>query len=271
MAGCLPSYLPVVVAAVRAMCQQQFNLAAIQATTNPVTPLIIINGPIAQQIGVNSGYNCLGQGWRANATIGRAIRLILINVGGATPGIADRATAGQPGKYTFCFAENEASNPWQPLHVERGFESTASTVTVLGASGTINIIDSSDDAGGLLMALAGSMTILGSNDYLFGGEPLLILCPEHAGVLAKAGLSKDEVKKRLFEATKVPLGRFPQNAIERIAHNRSDELAPIGSDTTVPLTKAPEDLVLVVAGGAGQHSVYVPTFGITRAVTVGIE
>jgi hypothetical protein len=121
MAGCLPQYLPVVMTAVSAMAEEAFNLYAVQATTHPCTPLILVNGPMAKELNINGRYNALGQGWRANATIGRAIRLILLNIGGGEPGVLDRATVGHPGKYSYCLAENEAENPWIPLHLEKGF------------------------------------------------------------------------------------------------------------------------------------------------------
>ena len=116
MAGCRPEYLPVLIAAVEAVAEQPFNIQGIQATTNSAAPWIIVNGPLAKTLNINSGLNCLGQGARANATLGRALRLILQNIGGALPGDMDRSTQGQPGKYSFCCAENEAESPWEPLH-----------------------------------------------------------------------------------------------------------------------------------------------------------
>jgi hypothetical protein len=135
MAGCDPAYLPVLIAACEAVAEPQFNLQGIQATTNPVAVWLVLNGPIARKLDVNAGLNCIGQGTWANATLGRAMRLVLQNIGGALPGDMDRATQGQPGKYTFCCAENEGESPWDPLHVERGFEREASTVALEGSIG----------------------------------------------------------------------------------------------------------------------------------------
>jgi hypothetical protein len=132
MAGCLPAYMPVLTTAIEAMLAPEFNLYGIQATTHPVAPLLILNGPLARQLDVNNSYNVYGPGWRANATIGRAIRLLLLNVGGGIPGKGDRSTQGSPAKFAFCIAENETRNPWLPLHVERGFDAGTSTVTVWG-------------------------------------------------------------------------------------------------------------------------------------------
>lgn len=267
MAGCKPEYLPVVLAAVEAVAEEDFNLAGIQATTNPATPMVIVNGPVAKALDINGGPNAMGPGWQANATIGRALRLILMNIGGGLPGSTDKSCQGQPGKYTFCLAENEAQNPWLPLHVERGFPAEASTVTVVGATGTSNMIIKCASAAELLPMLAGSMTGLGSNNYLLGGEPLVLLCPEHAAVLAREGLSKEAVKRYLFEHSQVPLGRFSPMNIGMMEAARRREFATWDADTLIPLAQRPEDIMIVVAGGASLHSTFIPTFGHTRAVT----
>ncbi len=182
LAGCDPEYLPLLIAATEAVAAPEFNLQGIQSTTNPVAVWLIVNGPIAQRLNVNSTFNCLGQGAWANATLGRALRLILQNVGGALPGEMDRATQGQPGKYSFCCAENEAGNPWEPLHVERGFARECSTVTVVGAEGTMNMNSHAKDAVELARVIAETMIHPPSNEYTHGGEPWLVLGPEHAEV-----------------------------------------------------------------------------------------
>jgi hypothetical protein len=267
MAGCRPEYLPVLLAAVEAVADQTFNLQGIQATTNSATPWIIINGPLAATLGVNSGLNCLGQGSRANATLGRALRLVLQNIGGALPGQMDRATHGQPGKYTFCCAENEAANPWTPLHVERGFNADDNVVTVVGAAGTLNMNSHSKDAADLLRAIALSLVYPTSNDYHFAGAPWVILSPEHAEVLQRGGLSKDDVKRGIWEQSKMEAGRFARKDYDRAKHTREKELGGFAPDTPVPISPTPEEIGIVVAGGPGTHSVYVPTFGQTRAVS----
>jgi hypothetical protein len=272
MAGCLPEYLPVVIAAVEGVVEPQFNLYAIQATTNPAAPLIVVDGPLAKELEINSACNALGQGRRANATIGRALRFVLLNVGGGKPGVLDRATAGQPGKYTFCIAENEEDSPWTPLRVERGFPAEASAVTVVGASGTLNILDMGSQAGEeVLTTIAGSMAHLGSNDYLLGGGPLILLSPEHAALVAGDGYGKQEVKSYLFDHTKIPLGRFAPGNRALIVKYRSTSLGSLNDDSLIPLADRPEDIVVVVVGGPGPHSVLVPTFGETKAVTKPIR
>jgi hypothetical protein len=267
MAGCEPEYLPVLTAAVDALGDPAFNLQGIQATTNPATPWVIVNGPIARDLGINAGINCLGQGTWANATIGRALRLILQNVGGARPGEMDRATHGQPGKFTFCCAENEAENPWEPLHVERGYARDASTVTVVGASGTLNMNSHAKEAEDLLRVMADTMAYPLSNDYYFGGEPWIILSPEHAEILKRDGFGKSEVKRRLWEQSRLAASRFAARDNARVRHIRRSELGEIASSTLVPVAPHPDGIGIVVAGGPGTHSVYIPTFGVTRAVT----
>ena len=267
MAGCYPEYLPVLIAAAEAVATPKFHLQAMQATTNPAAIWLIVNGPIARWLEVNSGAGCLGQGAWANATLGRALRLILQNIGGALPGEMDRATHGQPGKYSFCCAENETANPWEPLHVERGYGREASTVTVVGAEGTMNMNTHTKDAGELLRAIAETMQHPPSNEYTHGGEPWLILSPEHAEILKAAGLSKAEVKRRLWEGSKMPARRMTDKDILRVHDSRGKELGHITPDTLLPVSPRPEDIWIVVAGGPGTHSVYVPCFGNSRAVT----
>jgi hypothetical protein len=267
MAGCDPHSLPLLVAAVEALCDPAFNLQGIQATTNPVAPWIIVNGPVARELGVNGGVNCLGQGTRANATIGRAVRLILQNIGGALPGEMDRATQGQPGKFTFCCAENEDANPWEPLHVERGFARERSTVTVVGAAGTLNMNSHAKDADDLLRVIADTLAHPTSNDYYFGGEPWVILSPEHAEVLKLAGLTKTQVKHRLWEASRMAASRLAAKDFARVQHTRGAELGRMTAATLVPAAPDAGGIGIIVAGGPGTHSIYVPTFGQTRAVT----
>ena len=267
MAGCRSAYLPVLLAAVDAAADRRFNLQGVQATTNSAAPWIIVNGPLARTLGVNSGPNCLGQGNRANSTIGRALRLVLQNIGGALPGEMDRATHGQPGKHTFCCAENEAESPWEPLHVERGFDRDESTVTVVGAAGTLNLNSHAKDADDLVKVLADSIVYPTSNDYHFGGQPWLVISPEHADVLARAGLSKSDVKRTLWERSKMAAGRFAAKDYVRAQHTRGPDLGEIGPDTPIPISPTANEIGLIVAGGPGTHSVYVPTFGQTRAVT----
>jgi hypothetical protein len=267
MAGCVPEHFEVLVAAFRAMSEPRFNLYGIQATTNPVAPLLIISGPIVGRLGLNFGNNALGQGSAANATIGRAVRLTLVNVGGAVPGYGDKATLGQPAKYTFCIAENEAASPWGSFRSERGFDASTSTVTVHGAVCTINCLDMwSKSAEGVLTSLTHTLTYVGSNDFYFRGEPLIILSPEHAAILAGGGYDVAKIREWLYRRARIPLLDFPVEAREYLLRLRAQ-----WADDVVPVTDRPEDIIVMVSGGVGPHSMILPSFGDTRSVTVPIE
>jgi hypothetical protein len=272
LAGAGPEHLPLVIAAVRAVADPRFNLDAIQATTHPCTPLVIVNGPVARRLGVSGGPNAMGQGHRVNAVVGRALRLTLQNVGGARPGHGDRATLGHPGKFTYCLAENEAESPWEPLHVERGFAASTSCVTVCGAEAPHNVNDhGSTSAEAMLSALAGTAATTGNNNIYLGGEPLIVLGPEHAQTIAGSGWSKQDLKRAFFERARVRLGAFSQENLARFATIDPARFRDRSPDDTVSVAVTPDDVMVVVAGGPGKHSAIVPTFGATRAVTVPVE
>ena len=259
MAGCKPEYLPVVITAVEALADPAFNLDSVQATTHPVAPLMIVNGPIARELGIQAGYNAFGQGFRANMTIGRAVRLLLMNVGGGLPGTGDRATQGSPAKIAYCVAENEAENPWEPLHVEHGFPAEVSTVTTMGCEGPHNIQDHYSYTGvGILKIIAGAMGQAGSNNLLAFGYPLLSLGPEHATTIARDGYTKRQVKEFIFEHARFPLGRLG----EEYRRLHIDQRRAVDSpDTLLPIVRSPDDISVIVVGGAGKHACWQPTFG----------
>jgi hypothetical protein len=261
MAGCRPEYLPVVIAAFEAMGDPAFNFYAIQATTHSCAPLVIVNGPMRQTLGMNSYSGAYGPGWRANATIGRAVRLALLNVGGAYPGVGDMSTQGAPSKYTYCVAENEEDNPWQPLHVERGFRPEQSTVTVLAGEPPHNINDHTGRSGEeILTIICGAMAVGGANNCFTGGETLLALGPEHAATMARDGLSKADIVEWLHRRALIPL--------ESYTHDTMLERFGEIPDAPVPMVRTLEDLAIIVLGGPGKHSSWIPTFGgTTRSVT----
>ena len=260
MAGCKPEYLPVVVAAIDAVSDPAYGLSHRQTSTHAGAPLTIVNGPIVAQLRINSGRGLFGPGWRANATIGRALRLSLVNIGGAGPAV-DAAQTGHPGKYTYCIAEYEAANPWEPLHVERGFARDESVVTVVNAEAPHSMTENiRTDPGGMIETFASSMATLGVNNLYSQGHPILVMGIEHAKHFAAAGWSKADVKKALFEKARQPWGlmkdrgkskgpRFPEFV------DRSDDRS------MVPVVGAAEDLILIVAGGAGGKSMFLPTAG----------
>jgi hypothetical protein len=269
LAGCRPEYLPVLIAAVEALAADEFNLYGIQATTHPVAPLLIVNGPIARELALNAGHNAFGPGNWANATLGRAVRLILLNVGGATPGELDKATQGQPSKYTYCVAENEAANPWEPLHVERGYGREQSTVTVIGAENPHNINDhESHTAVGILTTVAYSLAQVGSNNAYHQTECAVLFGPEHAATVAGDGWSKAQVRQFLYEHARNPLAHFsPENQVGRFQRRFGDRFPDLRPDSKIPIARAPENFLIAVVGGAGKHSCALFTFGTTQAVT----
>ena len=267
MAGCMPQCINILIAAVRAIASPEFNLQGIQATTNPAAVWLVVNGPVAVALEVNSGANCLGQGGSVNVTLGRALRLIMQNIGGAFPGEMDRATHGQPGKIAMCCAENEAASPWGALSVERGLPAGASAVTVVGFSGTLNMNIHSKNASEILRSIADAMAHGPSNDYWCGGEPWIVISPEHAQILAQSGFSKSDVKHRLWETSKMAGARMADKDFERTRRSRRDELGDITPETLLSITPAASGIGILVAGGEGTHSVYVPGFGNSRSVT----
>jgi hypothetical protein len=259
MAGCRPEYMPVIVAAIEALADPAFNLDSVQATTHPVAPLVIVNGPVAGELGINAGYNAFGQGFPANATIGRAVRLILMNVGGGLPGTGDRSTQGSPAKFAYCVAENEAASPWEPLHVEVGFPREVSTVTVIGCEGPHNIQDHhSASANGILRNVVGAMGQAGSNNIINGGWPLLSLGPEHAATIARDGFTKRQVKEYVFAHA-----RYPLAALGAEYRRYQVEVRKVPSDpgTLLPIADSADAITVIVVGGAGKHSCWQPTFG----------
>jgi hypothetical protein len=269
MAGCRPEYLPVVLAAVEAVCDEAFDLHGVSATTNAPAPLLVINGPLRKTLDVNCGAGVFGSGWRANATIGRALRLVCVNVGGATPGVVSMSTLAHPGRYTYCIGEWEEQNPWEPLHVEHGFERGESTVAVLAADAPLGVYDHrSRTAPDLLSTIAASMAVIMNHKMTHWGDTLLVLGPEHARTVADDGWGKAEVRRFLFERLQRPVrelvpGRdggegLPEHVLRKFAHPERDE-------TRVPKFRAPEHIKIVVAGGtAGRFSAIVPGWSFSK-------
>lgn len=269
MAGCRPEYFPLLILVTEALCEEPFNLYAIQATTHLCAPLVIVNGPVAKELDINSGPNAFGPGWQANATIGRALRLALVNIGGAIPGSGDMSTFGAPSKFSYVVAENEAQSPWEPLHVERGLPREANAVTVIGAECPHNVNDHESITGeGILTTIAGTMLDAGTNDIYYDAQPLVVMGPEHAKTVADDGMSKAQAKRFLQEHAHLPMGRFSKENIERrLRVTWKDTLGAAGLDAPVPMVRKADDILIAVIGGAGKHSAIINTFGATKAVT----
>lgn len=260
MAGCAPAYLPVVLAAVEAILEPDFNLRGVQTTDENVAPLLVVSGPIAEQLNLNASYGALGPGWKANATIGRALRLIMNNVGGGWPGAVSFAGIGQPGRYTMCLAENAVENPWEPLHVEQGLAPEISAVTVRRAETALNV------TGGL----AEIASVMGSAASLFAiyhnGVVSVALAPAVAKQLAAEGLSKADVKRQLWETGRLDMEMWQHSWLHKDlaeANQWPDWVVEAAESGAIPAVRTPEDITLFVAGGTipiAQH-VYFPSWG----------
>jgi len=274
MAGCRPAHMPVLVSAVEAMLEPRFNLASLQATTHPVAPLLIVHGPIAKQIGMNAGAGAFGPSSMANAVIGRAVRLVLWNIGGALPGVSDRSTQGSPSKYSFCIAENADASPWGSFVTDRGLAEGTDAVTVFGGEPPHNVNDHEHgDAEGILRVAADVLRTLGSNTWFIAWhgrkELMLILGPEHAASIAGSGWSRKQVREYLFRA----ISRRREELALGGMYGMRDwpaELNQTAADALIPMVPSPDDLLILVAGGEGKHSAAVPSFGATVSVTRAI-
>ena len=257
MAGCLPDYMPVVVAAVKAVIDPVFDLTEMQATTHCTAPLIIVNGPARTTCGpISSSYGALGPGHRANASIGRALRLAMMNIGGARPGSSDMALLGHPGKFTYCLAEDEENSPFPPLHVSLGFQEEDSVVTVIGAEAPHSVLhsgdgDNPDNYKGLLDMLAiGVANEATNNAMLTNGSATIVLNPEHALVLEKAGLTREDTAEEIHKRC-----RFENKRLNKL----SSGFAPKTEGTRDAFT-GPEQLLILMAGGSGLYSMVMPSW-----------
>ncbi|CAB3662538.1 hypothetical protein LMG6000_02502 [Achromobacter insolitus] len=264
MAGCKPEYAPVVLAAVKAITDPAFNLNGVQATTHVASPLLVVNGPIAREIGMNGGVNAFGSGNRANATIGRALRLIMLNVGGGWPGDLDKSTLGHPGKYTYCVCENELQSPLAPYHVEHGYKAEDSTVFALAAEAPHSVTNHiSNDPEGILDTMCSAMSTIASNSAVLGGHIAVVLGLEHAQTIGKHGWSRADVRNYLY----VNHGnRFIDLAYGhrygKVYNRNLPKYYKREDDTRIPIVHSPEHIHLFVMGGeAGRFSVLIPGWG----------
>jgi len=263
MAGCEPRAFPIVIAAVEAMLDRTFNLYGVQATTHPVAPLVIVHGPYGRELGLHSGSGCFGPGFRANATLGRAIRLILLNVGGAWPGRYDMATQGSPAKFSYCIAENEAASPWGPM-------ATGDAVTVYGGEPPHNVNDHvSTTASGILTGVADTAVSLGSNVgwYFSQSQLMVVLGPEHAKTIADDGFTRADVQRFVYEHARLSLGQLKLGGMWGM-HDWPRWMTAVEDPAALlPQVPSPDDIFVLVAGGSGKHSAVVPNCTFSRAVT----
>jgi hypothetical protein len=277
MAGCKPEYFPVVLAAVSAISDERFSLQGVVGSTHMATPVLVVNGPIRRQLQINHGGNLLGPGYRANATIGRAVNLLLRNVGGSYPGTTSKSVFGQGARFTCCFAEDEDSNPWQPLHVERGFNGEDSTVTAFpGASPQHVYNPGADNAWALLDTMSDAMAALGNVQLRVMGDAMVIFSPHHVQLLSAGGLRKADVKQYLFERARKPVEKVDLMLGKTFSVDLKRKLWPRwlnfeAPGALVPVVRKPDDILVIVAGGVGgPHSLYISGWG-SRAVSRKIE
>jgi hypothetical protein len=259
MAGCRPEYMPVVVAAVEGIGDPRWSYHGPGTSTAGAGVLVIVNGPVARQLDVNAGDNLFGPGWRANLTIGRAVRLVMRNVCGSMPGALDRGTLGHPGKLSYVIAENEAESPWTPLHVERGFRPDQSAVTIVAAAAPRQFYNQlSNTAEGVLATLADDMRASGN----LMGQPnfVVVLAGEHMRTIAGSGWNKAMIREFLFEHTK------NSHAHLKRTQQMAGAVQPDDETRVRPLVESPDDILVVAAGGrAGAFSCYIPGWGGKRS------
>jgi len=275
MAGCLPQYAPVVRAAMLALTDPAFNLNGVQATTHMASPLLVVNGPIRTAIGMNAGCNTFGSGNRANATIGRAIRLILLNVGGGWPGDLDKSTLGHPGKYTYCIAENEEVSPLAPYHVEKGYKAEESTVFVLAAEPPHSVTNHvANDPEGILDSICSAMSTIAHNNAVSSGHCAVVLGPEHAQTIAKHGWKRHDVRSYLWTYARIRFGDIAFNHRYGKVYNRNlPAWYKRDLEARIPIVPSIDNIHLFVAGGeAGRFSAFIPGWGhMTNPVLRAID
>ncbi len=274
MAGCTPDYMPVVLAAVQAVLDPLFDATEMQATTHCTAPLVIVNGPVRKHTGIACGFGALGPGHRANASIGRALRLTMLNAGGVKPGTSDMALLGHPGKFTYCFGEDEESSPFDPLHVQRGFAREQSVVTVIGAEAphsVYSIVDGDDEDGPdlLLRQLGRCLANVGSNNANFrGGQAVVVINPDHTRVLSNAGYTAASIRHALHGYATNPLSLLREI-------NRAVPPSKDSTDPPIRAFRSPEDILVVHAGGGGLYDMVMPSWAAgphsNRAVSKPVD
>lgn len=270
LAGCRPEYFPVLIAAVEASTDPEFNWRGHACSTGGHTPLLIVNGPIARKLDINGGYNAFGEGWRANATIGRAYKLVMWNLGEARPGVQSKACQSSPAKYSFCVAENEAASPWEPLHVELGFATSDSTVTVFACEAP-NDIFYSGTARGLLHVCADRLSSSSLAQMgVMAGDIFIAFGPEHVKLLRADGWRKADVRAFLFEHARRPLRDLYRD--DMIGARLPKWMDVANRDEPRPVVRKAEDIYIFVAGGpGGMHSAALPGWGARKSIRKIVE
>ena len=256
MAGCKPEMMRVLIPLVRAVCDERFNIHGVQATTHFAAPLVIVNGPIRHELSFACASNVFSNIARANSTVGRALQLVLTNLGGAKPGEIDMSTLGNPGKFSYCIAENEEENPWEPLHVEMGFNADQSTVSLFAAEPPHGVSEHvARDGKQVLKAISRALATVWSYRVCIGVEAMVVLCPEHVKTLHRDGFTKQTARDFLFENTGIPIRHFEDGFGEGVSYVKLYKQSTIDGEPCYLKFQDPSAVKLVVAGGtAGKFS-----------------
>ncbi|MBI2909504.1 MAG: hypothetical protein HYX92_17805 [Chloroflexi bacterium] len=280
MAGCRPEHLPVVIAAIEAISEPEFNLPMVSQSTGPICPLLVINGPIRKELGINCGGCVLGPGApsRVNTVIGRAVRLVMMNIGHAYANIMDMDCIGTPNKYSMCMGENEEASPWEPLHVERGFDRNTSTVTAFPCESFSNVADQVHFVPEQLLDIfahtanepnSTAWSWLLPNKPGWNRENLIVFCPEHAQILGKAGWTKEQVRRLMFYKARIPVGLIKAQLLRAGRDTAWNWLLRQPDDMPVQVVRDMKAFHIVVVGGSGPKSAYM--FGMGEPVTKEIR
>ncbi|MBI3372522.1 MAG: hypothetical protein HY017_12330 [Betaproteobacteria bacterium] len=263
MAGCLPEYMPVVVAIIKSLCQPQYGLHGSTASTGGSAPFIVVNGPVRLSLGMNTTHNALANASRANASIGRSVRLFLINVLGGVPGQLDRSTLGHPGKFTFCVAEDEEDTRWLPLSVERGVAAGTSAVTVMAVESPHQIMNEwTHDPKEILETYAAAIRCNMLTYSIWEGNYAIVISRQHRDIFAGAGWSKQNVREYVFESARVKRGDWRSVGKSAVAARKDEQ-------QVYRALRSPEDLLVIAAGGpAGGFGVIVPPWYGKKSLAV---
>jgi len=271
MAGCTPAYMPILIAAVEAVARPEFDLRGVSTTTNPDIPMLIVSGPIVEELGINADTNTLGRGWKANATMGRALHLIIQNIGGSWPGITDMSTIGQPGDFSMMLAENQVASPWEPLHVGLGYPKSSNVVTVLSAEGTHNILGMGLKSEIFLRLVANHLAGL---DRAYRSTILLIIATDTAAMLSRDGWDRKKIIEFVKANAVMPFSRYKELFIDSGRAHRH-EVPPWVFETKDPHAMIPvpfiDHFLILVAGGTGEKSMLIPGWSAGRPVSKEIR
>jgi hypothetical protein len=265
MAGCRPEYFPIVLAAIGALTDPAHNADAMLTSTGGAASCLVVSGPLAAAVGMNARHNALGSGNRANATIGRAVRLVAMNVLGARSGVLDATSLGHPGRYTLCFAEDDPPAPWEPLRVALGYAREDTTVTIMATEGPRQVANHlNEDPEGVLRTFAAAMRMPATFSAGKGGQGVVVMGPEHALAVRQAGWTQQAVCEFLAEATRIAPAELEAAGVVLERGTQQHAIAP-GADGRLPTFRSPDDILLVTAGGEGSGwSAYLPSAAPTQ-------